>query len=67
MLELILFSRFLESLISSTCLKNDVERAVAENYHPISVLSAISKVLVNSSDFLISSMVLGCFVQVLTL
>lgn len=67
MFELILFSRFLESLISSTCLKNDVERAVAENYHPISVLSAISKVLVNSSDFLISSTVLGCFVQVLTL
>ena len=51
MFELILFSRFLESLISSTCLKNDVERAVVENYHPISVLSVISKILVNSSDF----------------
>ena len=35
----------MESLISSTCLKNAVKKVVAENYRSISV---ISKILVNS-------------------
>lgn len=51
--------------ISSTCLKNAVKKVVTENYRSISV---ISKILVNSLlIFWFQVMVLGFFVQVLTL
>ena len=42
----ILFSRLLEGLLVVPVFKNVGERFTAKNYHPVSLLSVVSKVLV---------------------
>ena len=42
--ERILFSRLQEGLISGSCIKDVRERSTTKNYHPISLLSVVSKV-----------------------
>ena len=39
-----LFSRLLEGFISGPVFKNVGERSIAKNYHPVSLLSVVSKV-----------------------
>ena len=52
-----LFSRLLEGLIGVPVLKNVKERFTAKDYHPVSLLSVVSKVfekLVNNIGLLIA-------------
>ena len=42
--ERILFSRLQEGLISGSCIKDVRERSTTKNYHPVSLLSVVSKV-----------------------
>ena len=44
MSEGVLFSRLLEGFISGPVFKNVGERSIAKNYHPVSLLSVVSKV-----------------------
>ena len=40
----ILFSRFLEGFICGPVFKNVGERSTAKNYHPVTLLSVVSKI-----------------------